>query len=374
MVEPSPQGPNPRLVAECSTRVREMVAATELSRPAAVDLFCGAGGLSYGMLRAGMNVVAGIDVDPACRHPFETNVAAPFHERDITDMSASFVESLFPESGSRVLAGCAPCQPFSTYTRGRNSEQGEWLLLDKFGEITTELQPEVVTMENVPLLTARRVFERFLSVLRESGYRYTHRIVRCAAYGVPQTRSRLVLLASRLGDIELVAPTHTDVSAVTVRDTIGHLDSIPAGGTSPSDPLHKASGLSSKNLMRIRAAKAGGTWRDWDESLRAPCHNRPSGRTYPGVYGRMEWDRPAPTITTQFHGFGNGRFGHPEQDRAVSLREGALLQTFPANYSFVPDGATVKIAPVARLIGNAVPVKLGEAIGRSIVDHLEEMA
>ena len=351
-----------------------MVAATELSRPATVDLFCGAGGLSYGMLRAGMNVVAGIDLDPACRHPFETNVAAPFHERDVADVSASFVASLYPKTGPRVLAVCAPCQPFSSYTHGRNTEKGQWFLLDKFGEITGDLKPEVVTMENVPRLTARRVFERFLSVLQESGYRYTHRIVRCAEYGVPQTRSRLVLLASRLGEIDLVAPTHSDVSVVTVRDTIGHLESIPAGGTGASDPLHKASGLSGKNLRRIRTATAGGTWRDWDESLRAACHNRPSGRTYPGVYGRMEWDRPAPTITTQFHGFGNGRFGHPEQDRALSLREGALLQTFPADYSFVPGGATVKIAPIARLIGNAVPVKLGEAIGRSIVDHLEEMA
>ncbi|MDE0369474.1 MAG: DNA cytosine methyltransferase [bacterium] len=367
-------GRNPRSEAESSTSVREMVAATELSRPATVDLFCGAGGLSYGMKRAGMNIVAGIDVDPACRHPFEINVEAPFHERDLTEVSASFVASLFPETGSRVLAGCAPCQPFSTYTQGQDTEKEQWSLLDKFGELTAELQPDIVTMENVPRLTARPVFETFLSALRESGYRYTHRIVRCASYGVPQTRSRLVLLASRLGDINLVAPTHSDGSVATVRDTIGHLESIPAGGTGGSDPLHKASGLSEKNLKRIRAAKAGGTWRDWEESLRAPCHNRPSGRSYPGVYGRMEWDRPGPTITTQFHGFGNGRFGHPDQDRAISLREGALLQTFPASYSFVPDDGTVHIAPVARLIGNAVPVKLGEAIGRSIVDHLEEMA
>lgn len=349
-----------------------MVVAPESSGPAAVDLFCGAGGLSYGMQRAGVNIVAGIDVDPACRYPFETSVSSPFHERDITDLSAEFVASLFPKTGSRVLAGCAPCQPFSTYTNGRATGNGRWLLLDKFGDLAAELKPEVVTMENVPRLTARPVFERFLSVLREAGYHCTYRIVRCAAYGVPQTRSRLVLLASRLGSIELVAPTHTDSRVVTVRDTIGHLESIPAGGVGKSDPLHKARGLSSKNLRRIREAKAGGTWRDWDKSLRAPCHTRPSGRTYPGVYGRMEWDRPAPTITTQFPGFGNGRFGHPEQDRAISLREGALLQTFPADYSFVPEGTAVKIKPVARLIGNAVPVQLGEAIGRSIVDHLEE--
>ncbi len=350
-----------------------MVAATDLTGPATVDLFCGAGGLSYGMQSAGLKVVAGIDVDPACRHPFETNVSAPFQERDITQVSAAFVASLFPKARPRVLAGCAPCQPFSTYTHGRDAGNGQWLLLDKFSELVAELRPEVVTMENVPRLTRRPVFERFLSGLREVGYQYTHRIVRCAAYGVPQTRSRLVLLASRLGEIDLVPP-HTEERVVTVRDTIAHLESITAGGTGRVDPLHKASGLSDKNLRRIREAKPGGTWHDWDESLRVPCHTKPSGSTYRGVYGRMEWDRPAPTITTQFHGFGNGRFGHPEQDRAISLREGALLQTFPATYSFVPEGTTVRIAPIARLIGNAVPVKLGAAIGSSIVEHVKAMS
>ncbi|MDE0170374.1 MAG: DNA cytosine methyltransferase [bacterium] len=349
-----------------------MVAASESSYPAVVDLFCGAGGLSYGLQKAGVTVVAGIDIDPVCRHPFEANVAARFHVRDIAEVSAEFVASLYPEADPRVLAGCAPCQPFSSYTRGGGTGGGRWGLVDKFGALVAELKPEVVTMENVPRLTGRSVFERFLSVLREAGYQYTHSVVRCAAYGVPQTRSRLVLLASQLGRIDLAAPTHPDSGWVTVRDTIGHLESIPAGGTGSSDALHRASGLSEQNLRRIREAKAGGTWRDWDETLRAPCHTRPSGRTYPGVYGRMEWDRPAPTITTQFHGFGNGRFGHPDQDRAISLREGALLQTFPADYSFVPEGTSVKIGPVARLIGNAVPVKLGEAIGRSIMDHLKE--
>ena len=158
---------------------------------------------------------------------------------------------------------------------------------------------------------------------------------------------------------------------MTVRDAIQGLDGIEAGGASDSDPMHKSSKLSQMNLDRIRNSTPGGTWRDWDDSLRAACHSRESGRTYPSVYGRMEWDRPAPTITTQFHGFGNGRFGHPAQDRAISLREGALLQTFPKDYSFVPDGDPVCIASVARLIGNAVPVSLGEGIGRSIVAHLQ---
>lgn len=341
------------------------------TQPAAVDLFCGAGGLSYGMQQAGIAIAGGIDIDPACRHPFESNVKADYYEHDIANLSSDFVASIFPRWGVRVLAGCAPCQPFSTYTNPGSIPTSQWQLLDRFGEIVLELQPEIVTMENVPQLAKHSVFQSFLSILDLADYHYDYWVVRCADYGVPQTRSRLVLLASKLGDIELVPPTHADGEFVTVSDTIKHLDGIAAGTTAATDPLHKSSGLSQRNLDRIRSSRPGGTWRDWDESLRAACHMRDSGRTYPSVYGRMRWDLPAPTITTQFHGFGNGRFGHPDQDRAISLREGALLQTFPRDYSFVPEGDTIRIASVARLIGNAVPVRLGEAIGKSIIAHLE---
>ena len=349
----------------------DVKSAKHSSLPAAVDLFCGAGGLSYGMQQAGIAICGGIDIDPACKHPFEENVKADFYECDVSKLTSDFVASLFAGGHARVLAGCAPCQPFSTYTRGSSGRMHQWQLLNKFGEIVRELQPEVVTMENVPRLVKYSVFDDFLSVLKSGGYCCKHYIVRCAEYGVPQTRVRLVLLASRKGDIELVPPTHAAGQFATVRDTIQNLDGIGAGGASESDPLHKSSGLSQRNLDRIRNSTPGGTWRDWDDSLRVACHSRESGRTYPSVYGRMEWDRPAPTITTQFHGLGNGRFGHPTQDRAISLREGALLQTFPEGYSFVPDGRDVHIAPVARLIGNAVPVRLGEAIGKSILTHLE---
>ena len=341
-------------------------------KPAAVDLFCGAGGLSYGMQQAGIEIIAGIDTDPACLHPFETNIKAKFYQEDVAELSVAFVESLFADNQIRVLAGCAPCQPYSSYTNGSAVREHEWQLLSKFANIVEELCPEVVTMENVPRLERHSVFREFLAVLDEADYQYTYDMIRCAQYGVPQTRRRLVLLASKLGEIELLPPTHSKGDFSTVRQSIHHLTKINAGTESERDPLHKSSGLSQTNLDRIRSSKPGGTWRDWDDSLRAACHTRDSGRTYQSVYGRMRWDQPAPTITTQFHGFGNGRFGHPTQDRAISLREGALLQTFPENYSFVPDGDTVHIAPVARLIGNAVPVKLGEAIGHSILAHVEE--
>ena len=347
-----------------------------LPRLAAVDLFCGAGGLSYGMQRSRIEIVAGIDIDPACRYPFEENVKAKFYERDLADVSSEFVGGLFPENSVRVLAGCAPCQPFSSYSIGRSREKyRQWNLLTKFGELIADLKPEIVTMENVRRMQTHPIFGEFLDTLKESGYHpnYFNEVVRCADYGVPQTRRRLVFLASRLGRIDLTRPTHEPPKHITVRDSIECMEPIEAGGVSLADPLHKASAMSETNLQRIRDSRPGGTWRDWHSELRAACHKKPTGKTYSGVYGRMEWDRPGPTLTTQFHGFGNGRFGHPEQDRALSLREGALLQTFPHDYSFLPDDEAVQIAPLARLIGNAVPVKLAEAIGKAIVNHVEDI-
>ncbi len=272
-----------------------------------------------------------------------------------------------------MLSGCAPCQPFSTYTNGRSNPNSQWKLLDKFAEIVQEVRPEVVTMENVSLLSRHAVFASFLAALRAAGYRLSYSVVRCSDYGVPQRRKRLVLLASTLGEIVLEPPGWNRSGEPTVWETIGQLDPLQAGGTSESDPLHRCSGLSETNLHRIRKSVPGGTWRDWEVALRAECHRKATGRTYSSVYGRMSWDQPAPTITTQFHGYGNGRFGHPEQDRAISLREGALLQTFPEDYSFIASSETVQIASVARLIGNAVPVALGAAIGRSINSHLEAL-
>ena len=124
-------------------------------------------------------------------------------------------------------------------------------------------------------------------------------------------------------------------------------------------------------MKRIKASLPGGTWLDWPKSLRADCHTKKSGKTYTGVYARMSWDKPSPTMTTQCYGYGNGRFGHPEQNRALSLREAALLQTFPANYSFVPPNEKVYLTKVGKMIGNAVPVALGKVIGQSFVDHLQ---
>jgi DNA (cytosine-5)-methyltransferase 1 len=342
-----------------------------MKRINAIDLFCGVGGLTHGLVKAHVNVVAGLDIDPACAFPYSKNNSARFLRRDITSLESPDLEELFPKEGLKLLAGCAPCQPFSTYSRrgsNRRTSDDDWSLLRSFGRLIREVGPDLVTMENVPQLVDHAIFGEFLAEL--DGYSVTWSIVECAEFGVPQTRKRLVLLASRFGDDELNLQAHKP-RRKTVRETIGSLPAIEAGGASESDPLHMASRLSDLNMRRVRASRPGGTWRDWPTELLADCHRRPTGDTYPSVYGRMSWDESAPTITTQCFGYGNGRFGHPEQNRAISLREAAMLQTFPRSYAFAPPGSKIRFNRMGRLIGNAVPVRLGEAIGKALNRHVK---
>ena len=335
----------------------------------AIDLFCGAGGLSHGLRQAGIKVLAGFDLDPACEYPFQENNGAKFVKADITMLKGTDLRGLYSPNAIKLLAGCAPCQPFSTYRQGApNPTDKRWNLLSEFGRLVEESSPDIVTMENVPLLEKQEVFLSFVETLESLGYRVSARVVNCADYGVPQFRRRLVLLGSKLGAITLIPPTQC--KHLTVRKSIEGLPSLEAGQVDTSDRLHQTASLSPTNLKRIRASRPGGTWRDWDPRLVADCHKKDSGKTYPGVYARMSWDEPSPTMTTQFYGFGNGRFGHPTQDRGMSLREGAILQSFPKQYRFVPEDQPIHRKTIGRLIGNAVPVKLGEAIGRSIKEHI----
>ena len=337
---------------------------------ACVDLFCGAGGLTHGLRLAGLPVVAGVDLDPACRHPFEhNNEGAEFHERDVSSLEADELKSWFGTADLRILAGCAPCQPFSSYSQRYETKGTErWGLLNHFGRLVDELRPEIVTMENVPTVVKHEVFDDFVDTLERQGYKVSVQVVDSSKYGLPQRRRRTVLLASKFGQVKL--PTPSDEHEKTVEDVLKDLPPIAHGEVCKTDPLHTSSRLSVKNLRRMKASRPGGTWRDWQQDLVAECHKRDSGKTYPGVYGRMVWHEPAPTLTTQFYGFGNGRFGHPQQDRALSLREGAILQGFPNDYSFVPEGERVQFKVLGRLIGNAVPVELGRVIGSTILEHL----
>jgi DNA (cytosine-5)-methyltransferase 1 len=337
---------------------------------ACIDLFCGAGGLTHGLISEDIKVVAGVDVDAACKHPFEANNSAEFIKKDVARLTNEHLDSLFGAPRIKVLAGCAPCQPFSTYSQRYDVlSSPRWGLLYQFARLVKGTSPDIVTMENVPSVAKHEVFDDFVRSLEKLGYFVHREVVDCALYGLPQSRKRMVLLASRLGTIEIIPPNKRRLK--TVRDAIGKLPPIEHGQFDPRDPLHCSSKLSDLNLERIQASIPGGTWRDWPKHLIADCHKRETGRTYPGVYGRMEWDEPAPTLTTQFFGFGNGRYGHPEQDRAISLREGAILQGFPRSYSFTPNGTRAHFKELGRLIGNAVPVTLGRVLGQSINEHLK---
>lgn len=337
---------------------------------AAVDLFCGAGGLTHGLVDAGVPVVAGVDFDEACRHPYEANhEGIAFYLQDVAKLEASEVAKWFGNAPIRVLAGCAPCQPFSSYSqRYETVGTDRWLLLNHFGRLVEELRPDVVAMENVPTITRHAVFDDFVATLEGQGYDVWYDVIDCVEYNLPQSRRRTVLLASLHGEIELRAPDESDPT--TVEEVLKGLPVLRHGGKNEDDPLHAASRLSELNLERIKASKPGGSWRDWPKHLVADCHRRNTGKKYPSVYGRMKCNEPAPTLTTQFYGFGSGRFGHPSQDRGLSLREGAILQGFPHDYSFVPEGAPIQFKVLGRLIGNAVPVELGRAIGESIIEHV----
>lgn len=340
-----------------------------------IDLFCGAGGLTRGLINGGISIKAGIDIDPDCRFAYEHNNDARYIQKSITDVDPKDLSNFFDKNAHTLLAGCAPCQPFSKYSKGKILDPDKWALLKSFAKLIGKLQPTFVTMENVPQLTDHSIFKTFVDYLRKNDYFVDYRVVYCPDYGVPQNRSRLILLASKLGPISIIKPTHLGKksSETTVKAAIANLRKITAGQTDSKDPLHQSRKLNELNLKRIRASKPGGTWRDWPKELIAECHKKKSGTTFPSVYGRMSWDKPSPTITTQFFGYGNGRFGHPSQDRAISLREGAILQTFPSDYQFCDSSKPINSTTVGRMIGNAVPVRLGEIIAQSFSEHIKDL-
>ena len=345
----------------------------------AVDLFCGVGGLTCGVQQAGINVIAGYDIDPRSQFAYEFNNNARFILKDIKKIDSKEITNLFPDDTDiKVLMGCAPCQPFSTYShKYKNNENTlqKMDLLDYFGKQIEYVQPDIVSMENVPQMVNEKVFDKFIQILNDNNYLIDYKVVFAPDYGVPQKRKRLLLLASKLGEIKLIPAQFNKDNYPTLRDTIGNLPKLKAGDTDLNDPLHRSRNISDLNMKRIKQSKPGGTWRDWDEELLLEAYKKKSGASFGSVYGRLEWDKPANTSTTQVPGIGKGRFGHPDQDRALSLREGAMLQTFPRDYLFTqPElGGNYPIAQVALQIGNAVPPKLGEVIGNSILKHLEKI-
>ena len=346
-----------------------------LPRIEVVDLFCGIGGLSYGMKSAGFHILAGFDLDQTCQYAYETNTGGKFIYKDISAVTAEDILPRYSKGAIHVLAGCAPCQPFSSYAfKNKDKDPNKYDLLYEFGRLVRDVKPDIVTMENVPAIRKfklKPVLPDFISLLEKEGYNVWCDVVYCPDFGIPQTRKRLVLIASRLGDVEPLVATHDKENYVTVRDIIENLPALDAGQIDSKDPLHRCSALSELNLRRIRSTQEGGGWKSWPEELVLECHKKEGGKSFGSVYGRMKWDEPSPTMTTQCTGIGNGRFGHPSQDRAISAREAALLQTFPSDYKFFKDEKSVSLTIASRYIGNAVPPKLGEIIAKAIIAHIK---
>ncbi len=337
----------------------------------AIDFFCGAGGLTRGLLNAGIKVLAGVDNDESLRETYASNnTPSCFVNSDINDIHIHGFRELFDiqQSDVTLYAACTPCQPFSTLSRMKGEDERKYLLLT-FAEIVKECPPDFILVENVPGLNngyGKEIYEKFLKVLKECGYSEpTANLLDSKHFGVPQTRKRFILLASRNGSISLPIPQTDPNQFATVKECIEKYPKIIDGKESQDYQNHIARELKPHHKLIVAAVpKDGGSRRDVaDTSILLKCHQeRPNAHR--DVFGRMAWDKPAPTLTSRCTDVYSGRFVHPEQDRGISLREAAALQTFADDYEFFGPS----IGGIARQIGNAVPVKLAEQLGKSIID------
>lgn len=353
----------------------------DLNRPLRVfDFFCGCGGASAGLRQSGMEIAFGLDNDADAERTFRADFPkAEFTRADIAAVDASDLDGLVEDSAGHPLLfnACAPCQPFSRQRNGvAPLDDGRLGLLDHLSRFIRRFRPETILVENVPGLRdghiGSEIFGRLMKTLNGLDYSAKHKIVRSQDYGVPQRRARLMLLASVFGPVAFPARTHGNGSRnteyATVGDWIGTLPVIAAGESHPLVPNHRAARLSPLNLQRIQATPPGGGWRDLPPDL-LPESRKSGFRGFTDVYGRLKWDAPAPALTTRCISYSNGRFGHPSQDRAISVREAACLQTFPLDFEF-----TGSLNSQARQVGNAVPALLAQRFGESIARHLSDIA
>ena len=333
------------------------------------DFFCGAGGLTRGLLDAGIRVVAGFDCDRRCQVTYEkNNPGVEFVLTDLRRLDPTEGHAYLPANADEdiLFAACAPCQPFSPQRKGSRDRRNA-TLLGAFGCLVERFQPSYVLVENVPGIMRVRgfsTFRRFCRLLRANGYEHTYAVLNAKHFGVAQNRRRLVLLATKHGKPSLPEPTHgTDQRPLkTVREAISRFPAIAAGDRHPEVPNHVAASVTPLNFERLKFTPPdGGDRRTWPERLHLRCH-RGDYQGHTDVYGRMRWDSPAPALTSRCNSISNGRYGHPEQNRAISLREAAAIQSFPDGYEFFGTSNDV-----ARQIGNAVPVRLAERLGKQIL-------
>jgi DNA (cytosine-5)-methyltransferase 1 len=321
-----------------------------------------------------MEILLGIDMDADAAVTFASNFPeSDFICRDIRSIFTWELERYLSRNRKHpiLFSACAPCQPFSKQNRGKHAADQRASLLDELHRFVRRFRPEYLFLENVPgiqrINPTNGPIGRFLKLLDELGYEVAYDVVDFLDYGVPQTRRRLVMTASLLGKFTLPAPTHGPTNGKTphstIWDWIGDLPPIDAGSSHKDVPNHRAAALSPTNLRRIASTPEGGDRRDWPDSLILPCHEGHKGHT--DVYGRLRRDRPASTLTTRCVSLSNGRFGHPTQNRALSLREAACLQTFPRDFIFKGN-----FSSMAMQIGNAVPVVMARRFGEAITDHV----
>lgn len=341
----------------------------------AIDFFCGGGGMTCGLRQAGVEVIAGVDIDKEAKETYEyNNSGTTFIESDIRNLRSNYFERKFGvqrNDDSLILVGCSPCQFYSIINTDKEHSLKSKDLLRNFARFVEYYRPGYVLVENVPgiLTNKQSIWPVFYKKLQELGYNnIVYDIVDMSHYGVPQSRKRFSLIASRL-NVDVRLP-YADTKQALLSDFLGESNGFPkiaAGHKDFSTFNHTVAGLSDKCLSRLRKTRHnGGSRLDWasDPELQLKCFIGKDD-SFKDSYGRMWWNKPAPTITTKFFSISNGRFGHPDEDRAISLREGATLQTFPKDYIFKSNS----IATTARLIGNAVPCEYARRLGEVIINN-----